>query len=78
VTEDVAGATSSRVSVAAGTACGNVCVTGVSGTGSDSCATAGEATKRARKRASTRARLTGIGVIRDARGAPADPGLPVN
>jgi hypothetical protein len=73
VTGDAAGATASTVSVAAGTASERVCVTGVSGTGRDSWATAGEAVKSATRRASPRARLRGIGVTRDARAAPADP-----
>ena len=76
VTEEAAGATVSSVSVAAGTTWDNVCVTGVAGTGAASCAIAGEATKRARTRA--RARLKGIGLIRDARAASADPRLLVN
>jgi hypothetical protein len=77
VTGAVAGATDSTVSVTAGTASLSVSVTGVSAP-SGNCAIAGEAVKATRTIATTRARLRGIGVIRDARAAPADPRVLLN
>jgi hypothetical protein len=72
VTGAVSAATFVTVSVAAGTAADSDSVTGVCGNGT--WAIAGEAAKRTR----TRARLKRIGVIRDARAAPADPRFLLN
>jgi hypothetical protein len=63
-------------SVVVGTACDSDSVTGVWET--VNWAIVGEATKRARMTARSSARLRGIGVIRDTRGAPTDPGFLLN